>query len=74
LNIFGYEGVANIFVNDGKLDGASVTVTNMLGQTMVKQGLSNRATHIDLNQFGKGIYLVTVQRGEEVFSKKVSFR
>ena len=74
FNILGYEGVASIFVNDGKPGGTVVTVTNMLGQTIVKQSLSNRTASIDLNHFGKGIYLVTLQRGEEVFSKKISFR
>jgi hypothetical protein len=74
FNVFGFEGVANVFVNDGKFDGTTVTITNMLGQTMVNQVLNNRSSRFDLNQFGKGIYMVTVQRGDEVFSKKVSFR
>jgi len=74
FNVYGYEGVANIFVNDGNIDGTSVTVTNMIGQTMVKQVITDRNTKIDLNNFGKGIYMVTINRGDEVFSKKISFR
>ncbi|HYV94516.1 MAG TPA: T9SS type A sorting domain-containing protein [Chitinophagales bacterium] len=74
FNIFGYEGVVNIFVSDGKLDEATITVINMLGETVINQPLTDRNTRIDLNQFAKGIYLVTVQRGGEIFSKKISFR
>jgi len=74
FSVFGYEGVVNIFVNDGKLDGATVSVTNMLGETVIEQTLTDGSTRIDLNQFAKGIYLVTVQRGSEIFSKKISFR
>lgn len=74
FNIFGYDGVANVFVNDGDLNDATVTVTNMLGETVVKQVLTDRSTLLDLNQFAKGIYLVTIQRGGEIFSKKISFR
>ena len=74
FNILGYEGVATIFVNDGKTDGCIVSVTNMLGETIIRQTLTNRTTRIDLNQYAKGIYLVSVQRGAESFSKKISLR
>ena len=74
FRVFGYEGVVNIIVNDRNLEDANVTVTNMLGQTVINSALSDVITRIDLNQYGKGIYMVTIQRGEESFSKKVSFR
>lgn len=74
FNILGYEGVANIFVNDGKTNDCIVTVTNMVGKTIIRQPLTDRTTRIDLNQYSKGIYLISVDRGNERFSKKISFR
>ena len=74
FRIFSFEGVANVIVSDGKLEDAFITITNSLGQTVMSQPITNKLTQVDLNQFAKGIYLVTVNRGEESFSKKVSFR
>lgn len=74
FNILAYEGVATIFVNEGKIEDCTVTVTNMLGETIIRQPLSNRTTRIDLNQYATGIYLISVQRGNEIFSRKISFR
>ncbi|MFI5135197.1 MAG: T9SS type A sorting domain-containing protein, partial [Chitinophagales bacterium] len=74
FGIFGYEGVANVMINDGNLDNTIVTVTNMMGQRVIDQPLTDKITRIDLNQFGKGLYVVTIQRGAEQYSKKVSFR
>ena len=72
--IYNMENVVNILINDGRFDQAKVTVTNLIGQTLITEPLKNSLTQIDLNQFGKGIYVVIIHRGEEVFSKKVSFR
>lgn len=74
FDIFSTEGMVNIFVNDGTFDQATVTVSNMLGQTMVMQSLSNSITRLDLNRFGKGVYVVTIHRGDERFSKNVFSR
>jgi len=74
FGIFGYEGVANVIIKDGELNNAFVTVTNMMGQQVVNQPLTDKISRIDLNQFGKGLYVVTIHRGGEQFSKKVSFR
>ncbi len=67
-------GVVNVIINDGQFDGAVVSVTNVLGQTVLTQSLNAQINRIDLNDFGKGIYMVTIQRGDEHFARKVSFR
>jgi len=46
----------------------------MLGETIMTQLLSNSITHIDLNQFVKGMYLITVHSGDETVSKKFFIR
>lgn len=74
FRVFGYEGVVNIMINDKDVNGAIVTVTNTLGQTVIHQSLNDVITRINLNGYGKGIYLVTIQRGSEQFAMKVSFR
>ncbi len=74
FKIVSYEGVASIFVNDGKPGEASVMVTSMLGDVIIKEPLSNNITRLDLNQYAKGIYLVTVQRGDEILTRKISLR
>ena len=74
FGIFGFEGVANILIKDGKYDNTSITVINTMGQKVVDQKATDKLTRIDLNQFGKGLYVVTIQRGSEQFSKKISFR
>lgn len=74
FSILAYEGVVLVLINDEKSEGTSVKVTNILGEALISETLSNRLTRIDLNPFAKGIYLVTVSRGSENFSRKVSFR
>lgn len=74
FSVFSFEGVVNILVNDGSIDGTTIKVTDMIGETVLSKTVSNRLTNINLNSFSKGIYLVTVQRGDEIFTKKVSFR
>lgn len=74
FKIMSFEGVATIIVNDGSPEGSTATLTSMIGDVLLKQDLSNRISRIDLNQFPKGIYLLSVQRGDEIFTKKISFR
>jgi hypothetical protein len=74
FGVFGFEGVANVTIKDGKYDNASITVINAMGQKVIEQKATDKVTRIDLNQFGKGLYVVSIQRGSEQFSKKISFR
>jgi hypothetical protein len=74
FTIYNTEGIVNIFVNDGRFENATLAVSNTLGQTLATQPLNSNLTHIDINQFGKGIYVITIQRGDEVFSKKISLQ
>ena len=74
FRIFGYEGIVNIEVKDKDVEDAVVTISNMLGQTVIDKNLSDAITRLDLNEYGKGIYMVKIQRGGEQFAKKVSFR
>jgi len=74
FSVISTEGAVNIFVNDGRVEDATAIVTNMLGQTMLTQILSNNTTSLDLNQFGAGVYVVTIHRGDESFSKKIFSR
>jgi len=72
FNIFCDAGVVNIFVNDGNFDHSIVAITNALGQTLLTRPLSSKKNQIDLRDFGMGIYIVSVTRNNERFSKKVS--
>jgi hypothetical protein len=53
----------------------NITISNLLGETMIEenytaqQGVTKRS--FDMSEFGKGVYLLQIQSGEEVFTKRV---
>ena len=55
-------------------NGAVATVVNMNGETIVRKMIDDKLTRIDINHFAKGIYMVWIQKGESVVSKKISFQ
>ncbi|MCS6991872.1 MAG: T9SS type A sorting domain-containing protein [Chitinophagales bacterium] len=72
VRIFGYEGVVHVLAEHPQ--GAILRITNAIGQVVAAQDLDGHHTSVNLNEFGKGIYLVTVMQGSDVVSRKVSFR
>lgn len=70
--IFGYEGIVHVVT--AKPQGATLQIANALGQVVYSNQLTDKHTTVNLNQYGKGIYLVTLNQGSETLSRKVSFR
>ncbi|MCS6917020.1 MAG: T9SS type A sorting domain-containing protein [Chitinophagales bacterium] len=72
FRIFGFEGTVHVMTE--KPQGATLRITNMLGQVVHSQDLTAKHTTVNLNSKGKGTYLVSVTQDNSVTSKKVSFR
>jgi len=73
-NIYGYEGIAHIIVRNGSYQNVKISVTNLAGQIVLDDVLKDDNTTIDLNPYGKGVYVITLTEGDDVFSKKILFR
>jgi hypothetical protein len=71
---FAYEGMLQVTVKEGDFRNAELVITNALGQKMMTEELYSTVNRFDLTAFAKGVYLVTIRRGAEVFSTKVTFR
>ena len=74
LSAFVYNDVLNIMVREGDLNHSSVTVTNLLGETVIAKTLSEEITRLNVRALPKGIYFVNLFSGGELFSKKVSLQ
>ena len=73
FSILNEDGFLTIIIQDGRFEGATVTINNMLGQVIFEQSLYNTLTRLNSNESEKGIYVVTVHRNSESFSKEIVF-
>lgn len=63
-------GEVNILFADNSTK--KVEIVNLLGKTVYSNTISdNKNVTIDLSTFSKGIYMVNIQNGDSVFSKKL---
>ncbi|MBL4651599.1 MAG: T9SS type A sorting domain-containing protein [Flavobacteriales bacterium] len=53
---------------------ATIIVSNMLGAVVIQTRTTENTTQLNLTNFGKGIYLVEVHQGEQVYREKVVYR
>ncbi|MBX7141529.1 MAG: T9SS type A sorting domain-containing protein [Chitinophagales bacterium] len=74
FNIYAFEGYVYVAVPDGNYTDAKLSVVNVLGQTVIQNEQVSAGSRFNLNPFGKGVYVVSVSRGEEIFSRKITFR
>ena len=53
---------------------ATIVVTNMLGAVVLQKQTTVNTNQLNLTNFGKGIYLVEVHQGAQVYREKVVYR
>jgi hypothetical protein len=61
----------NITSFDHDLKGAEITVMNAIGQTLIKKTWSSETQEINTAQLPKGMYLVTITKGEATTTKRL---
>lgn len=67
-------GTLNVILNNIE-ENTTITVTNMIGQTIVKQiqkPIANKAIQFDLSDQPSGIYYVNIKNSKESISRKIS--
>jgi hypothetical protein len=74
--------VANVYPNPNNgqftvdlpesFENAEVTIRDMNGRTIRNTMATDRSLQFDISGFAKGIYIVSVQAGEEIFRTKLS--
>ena len=65
------QNTLNIHLSDESLLGAAITVTNLLGQTIITEKIDALNLQLDLSAQAKGIYTVSVKTAQATASKKI---
>ena len=73
-SIYAADAVVNIVMNEEQNVDATVTISNLLGETIITAPVSSKLNRFDLSSFGKGIYLVTIRQNGGILSKKIFIR
>lgn len=64
-------GSFDIKINDRNFQKATISIANMLGQTLLQEKLLNNATmHIDASSLQQGMYYIVIRTDKEVLVKK----
>lgn len=63
---------STLTVQLGKLDqGTTLSLTNVLGQTLINRSVTELQNHIDLSALNDGVYFIEVKRGDKKAVKQV---
>lgn len=60
------ENVVNILIESSLANNATLEVTNVLGNIILKQNIKSGLSPVDLNNFANGIYFVTVKEDNKI--------
>ena len=63
-------GNLTLSLTDQNLLGAVITVTNMLGQTVMVETLNNLKQQLNVSNVAKGLYMLNIKTGAQTISKK----
>lgn len=73
LSVYPNPTRGNVFIRitDENLIGAEVSVTNMIGQTVLSEKITSLNQQLDMGNQAKGLYVVTVKTEQSAVSKKI---
>lgn len=66
-----YPNPSNGFVKVSNVQNSSITVYNLLGEMILSNFSKNNISELDFTQFEKGTYIIKIEKGAEVITKKV---
>jgi hypothetical protein len=65
------DGKFHIMITDANSTISNILISNLLGQRILEMHLNTISTDIDISGNPQGIYFITVQLGEYIYSKKL---
>jgi hypothetical protein len=74
ISIFSYDNNITVKLDPNVAVEGTIAVTNLLGQTITEQTITNTETVIPMNAAKAGIYLVTVKQSNGSYTKRVSVK
>ena len=74
LNIFPIPSVDGLFQLQGCEMKALVIVTDLFGRIVLRKMIISNNDTIDLTQFGRGVYILSLQTGNEILTRKLIYR
>src|SRR5690606_17350256 len=74
LNIFPIPSVDGLFQLQGCEMKALVIVTDLFGRIVLRKMIISNNDAIDLTQCGRGVYILSLQTGNEILIRKLIYR
>lgn len=69
-------GEVNVKIENESIKDGSISVINILGETVFSKSISNSGNlvNMDLSNYGKGVYLIKVESGNITATKKITIQ
>ncbi|MBA3647668.1 MAG: T9SS type A sorting domain-containing protein [Chitinophagales bacterium] len=72
INIYAYDGILNIIMDNSVLNNAQLELRSVLGQIVKNVELSKSTSHINVSDLPMGVYIATVYNDGKTFSVKIA--